>query len=156
MGGGGGRRKILDNKKKRKKKKKKEKNFPSYWFRLKTLYPSYVLLKEANLVSKSISLHNKPPWFASSLTKASPQYYFTSLYRGKQREIEARNWLQSDWVCIHSDNYSSDVINLIFSQNGFRSIVPRTKELNSLKIYANFHQNRSLREGKTGVVSIIS
>lgn len=76
--------------------------------------------------------------------------------RGKQSEIEARNWLQSDWVCIHSDNYSSDVINLIFSQNGFRSIVPRTKELNSLKIYANFHQNWSRREGKTGVVSIIS
>lgn len=45
---------------------------------------------------------------------------------------------------------------MIFSENGFRSIVPRTKELNSLKIYANFHQNRSRREGKTGVVSIIS
>lgn len=45
---------------------------------------------------------------------------------------------------------------MIFSENGFRSIVPRTKELNSLKIYANFHQNWSRREGKTGVVSIIS
>lgn len=74
--GGGTDEKFLTTKKK---KKEKEKNFTSCWFRLKTLYPSYVLLKEAYLVSKSISLHNKPPWFASSLTKASPQYYFTSL-----------------------------------------------------------------------------
>jgi hypothetical protein len=37
----------------------------NYWFRLEMLHPSFVLLKEAYSVSKSLFDHNKPSWFES-------------------------------------------------------------------------------------------
>ena len=37
----------------------------NYWFRLEMLHPSFVLFKEAYLVSKSLFYHKKPSWFGS-------------------------------------------------------------------------------------------